>query len=103
AAPGASIRSTINGNKYANKSGTSMAAPYVAGVAAAIWSLRPALSYREVILLLYSTSIQGSSFNNKLATSGHIDRVKALSPAANLVHDPADERHSDLGPTVCSP
>ncbi len=38
AAPGASIWSTYKDNAYANMSGTSMASPHVAGVAALIWA-----------------------------------------------------------------
>ena len=38
AAPGASIYSTVPGNLYGFKSGTSMATPHVAGVAALLWT-----------------------------------------------------------------
>ncbi|MBF2055559.1 MAG: S8 family serine peptidase [Candidatus Sericytochromatia bacterium] len=38
AAPGSSIYSTVLNHSYGNKSGTSMAAPHVAGVAALLWS-----------------------------------------------------------------
>ncbi|MEV8377766.1 S8 family serine peptidase [Kribbella sp. NPDC056861] len=48
AAPGSSILSTIPGGKYGLKSGTSMASPHVAGVAALIKSNRPWLKPAEI-------------------------------------------------------
>ena len=44
AAPGVKILSTVPGNEYRKLSGTSMASPHVAGVAALIWSYFPGMS-----------------------------------------------------------
>lgn len=57
AAPGVSIYSTwpwVTG--YFTKSGTSMAAPHVAGLAALIWSLQPALSASSVTQIMTETA-----------------------------------------------
>lgn len=47
-APGSTIYSTLPGNKYGNESGTSMASPVVAGVAALIRSYFPKLTAKQV-------------------------------------------------------
>ncbi len=55
-APGSNIHSTLPGDTYGNKNGTSMAAPHVAGVAALMWSINPNLSNEEIRQILRNTA-----------------------------------------------
>ncbi|MEZ9417664.1 S8 family serine peptidase, partial [Vibrio sp. 10N.286.49.E1] len=48
--------STTPGNTYGSKSGTSMAAPVVSGVAALVWSRYPDLSVKDLKAMLMSES-----------------------------------------------
>lgn len=57
AAPGVSIYSTFLNEGYATESGTSMATPFVSGVAALIKSENPSLSSPEIRELLCSSAI----------------------------------------------
>lgn len=49
AAPGNQILSTIPGNRYTRYSGTSMAAPHVAGAMALLWGQSPSLTSAQLI------------------------------------------------------
>jgi subtilisin family serine protease len=89
-APGVSILSYRNGERTARLSGTSMASPYVAGIAAALWSERPDLSYTEVRKVLLSTTTDKSSLEGKVASNGEINWSAAEQMAAEYPHDPAD-------------
>lgn len=55
-APGVAILSTVPGGGYGNMSGTSMASPHVAGVAALIRSVKPEASVAEVTDIIRSTA-----------------------------------------------
>lgn len=57
AAPGVNVVSCFPGNMYTVMSGTSMAAPFVAGVIALVKEQRPDLSLKEVEALLEKTSV----------------------------------------------
>lgn len=48
AAPGSNVLSTIPGNSYGSKSGTSMATPHVAGVAGLLWMYFPECTNAEI-------------------------------------------------------
>ncbi len=66
-APGESIYSTFPKDGYAWWSGTSMAAPFVAGQAALIHSARPALSARDVTALMADTAQSLNTLNPRFA------------------------------------
>jgi len=56
AAPGSSILSTILNDQYGLKSGTSMAAPNAAGVAALVWSAFPTWTRDQVAAQVYGSA-----------------------------------------------
>ncbi|MFB2974712.1 S8 family peptidase [Microseira sp. BLCC-F43] len=70
-APGVNIYSTWTGNNYEFATGTSMASPYVAGVAALILSANPNLSPAQVETILTSTAnstiVQSAGANSTAA------------------------------------
>ena len=80
AAPGDNILSTTLMNGYNYASGTSMATPHVAGVAALVWSLRPELTKEEVRerLHLVSTDYDWTAY-------GLVDAMNALSAESEYV------------------
>ncbi|MCK7555298.1 S8 family serine peptidase [Chitinophaga sedimenti] len=89
-APGVNIYSTVpGGNKYGNASGTSMASPVVAGVAALVLSYYPELSARQLkqILQKSATPIPGTSqMVNKPGTSGEEVSFADLSVTGGMVN-----------------
>ncbi|MBM3274510.1 MAG: S8 family serine peptidase [Candidatus Sericytochromatia bacterium] len=76
-APGVGIMSTILGKQYAKFSGTSMATPYVSGVAALVWSKHPELTADQVRDKLLSTAEKLG--DPSLFGNGLVDPQKALA------------------------
>lgn len=78
AAPGKEILSTWLKGEFRAASGTSMATPEVAGVAALILSTNPKMSVKELRDRLFSSVDKLASLKGKVATGGRINAAKAV-------------------------
>jgi subtilisin family serine protease len=86
AAPGSGILSTYPMNRedrngYHTMSGTSMAAPYVAGVAALIMSVRPDLKPEQIKDILVATARKVPTFEDRCIAGGILDANAAVKAA----------------------
>lgn len=81
-APGLGINSTLPGNRYEAHSGTSMAAPVVAGVAAVIRAYYPKLSAKQVKEIIMETVVKREVLKDLCVSSGIINAYNALKLAA---------------------
>lgn len=84
AAPGANILSTFPDDEYAYLSGTSMAAPHVAGLAALLWGYAPNLSVAQVIGTVLSSGDSVNGLSGKVATGRRINAYAALKAVATV-------------------
>ncbi|MGW2473850.1 S8 family serine peptidase [Streptomyces sp. NPDC001665] len=89
-APGVAIRSTYPGGKYAVGSGTSMAAPHVAGSIALLWSAAPAVARNidatrrlldETAVDAPDVSCGGTAQDNNVYGQGRLDIHAAVKKA----------------------
>lgn len=78
AAPGSNIFSTMPDNMTGSKTGTSMAAPMVAGAAAVLWSAAPHLKYVDIIKLIESSVTALASLAKPVATNGVLNLAEAM-------------------------
>mgnify|MGYP001054053419 CR=1 FL=1 len=78
-APGSTIYSTVPGDRYASMSGTSMASPNAAGVAAEILSRNPGLSPIQLKRIIMSSVKKSSRFSKKALSGGVVDLKAALN------------------------
>ena len=77
-APGSSIYSTMPNHRYGSMSGTSMASPTVAGVAAEVLSQHPELTPVELKKVLMDNVVKLKIFSKKVVSGGRIDLFKTL-------------------------
>lgn len=82
-APGSSVLSTVANDGYGNKSGTSMASPHVAGVAALVRAVAPSKTPAQVEAILKSTARPiPASRCSKGCGAGIVDAAAAVTAAA---------------------
>lgn len=79
-APGTSVYSTVPGNSYGYKTGTSMACPHVAGLAALIWSYKPGMTNSQVRDALHTAvDDKGTPGKDMYYGYGRINCAKIIS------------------------
>lgn len=76
--PGYMIVSSYPGNRYAMMSGTSMAAPFVAGVAALVFREAPQLTGYQVSQVIMGAVDGVSSLNGKVSSGGRVNVLKSI-------------------------
>src|SRR5262249_279268 len=78
AAPGVDILSTTPGNTYSTYSGTSMATPHVAGVAALAWGVAPTATYQQVRDALFAGADPVPALNGRPLTGRRLNAFGTL-------------------------
>lgn len=85
-APGTDINSTLPMNQYAPFSGTSMAAPHVAGVAALLRSYFPTLTAVEVCTIIRQSAYRPTLVVTRPGRSGDLIPFQNLSQTGGLLN-----------------
>lgn len=92
AAPGAGILSTCRGGGYCEMSGTSMASPHVAGLAALVWSQHPEYTPSQVAATIQLTAVDVNTATHPgrdiYLGYGRIDAGRAVRQEWRQVHLP---------------
>ncbi|WP_413576352.1 S8 family peptidase [Bdellovibrio sp. HCB290] len=85
AAPGEHILSTVPGATSMYMDGTSMAAPFVSGTAALLWSSKPTATAQQIKAAIEQSVDVTSGHEFKVKTRGRINIQKALQVLGQLV------------------
>lgn len=98
--PGVDVVSTQWTGGYTTMSGTSMATPHLAGVAALILSANPNLTVAQMDSIIEMTSLDlGSSGKDNTYGAGRVDAYQAVLAAASMVST-EESQSSALPPSV---
>jgi len=100
AAPGSSVLSTIPGNGYGYKSGTSMATPHVSGVAGLLWMYFPQCTNAQIRHVMLATASTLTSEDDGCDVYTGYGMVQAKSAYELLAEGDCG---GDLGPSASSP
>lgn len=103
AAPGSEIFSTVPNNQYEYLSGTSMATPHVAGIAALLISIQPDLSAVEIKNRLIRTSKPIYELKRYLFSKGRVNVYNALNNIVEKPNVPDESAWKDYAFTLESP
>ncbi|GHH54070.1 S8 family peptidase [Lentzea cavernae] len=115
AAPGDSVYSTVPGGRYSSMSGTSMASPHVAGVAALLKSANPTATPAQLRTLLATQAddlsctdsrCSGTTAKNNFFGEGRVDAFAAVDtgtpPGGGSFENTADVTIPDAGAAISS-
>jgi subtilisin family serine protease len=100
AAPGQGILSTYLGGQFAYMSGTSMATPYVAGVAALMKSAKPSLGYMDIKSGLIAASDPIDALQGKVVANGRVNAYRAVMTALSAEISPVPTAQPTATPNV---
>lgn len=100
-APGENIYSTVPGNSYESWEGTSMAAPFVTGVAALIYAKYPYLSASEVKRVILGSVRDVPGLATYCVTGGTLDAYNALLNANNYHTESYQNKDSNQHDVIC--
>lgn len=85
ASPGEYILSSYPGDVYTYMSGTSMATPFVAGIAAMAWREDSSMTGYQVKQLIMSSADKANGFNGYISTGARVDFYSLLGAAQSSV------------------
>ena len=103
AAPGQSIYNTYKSGGYRYFSGTSMASPHVAGVAALAWSFKPNASYDQVRDAIVSSVDKIDSLDDLIFSGGRLNAyatLRAMDSGGSYPVNPEDKYENNDTPQI---